>query len=455
MTPLPSARHLHEVGGVELGLAEERLGTLLVELHDLAEQHAGRGRRQPADALELGLAVVAGEVLQHRAEVVEVDQREPGLVGVVEHQRQRRRLRLVGAEHLGEELRAERRHRRAHGHTRPEAAEREERHRVAARRPLDTELRTRARDLVVRPPRAAAGRRGRPSRRPRTLGTPMAESCSAMSCSVLVLPVPVAPAMSPCRLHMLAGTCTTASATTAPSSIPRPSETASPSVVYACAIRVRTPPDPVVATAGGYRDAKLPAMELDCPTSPWCSSVTARPSGAARVEHTSYTDIALTPLGCDQARAVATRSQGIDFSLVLTSPRQRARMTCAFAGLRVRIGRSRTISPSGTTASTKVARPRRSAPRSRVGRSFSDGAPGGETAGEVAARADRVLERATAAGRRRRARSPHGHFLRVPRCAVDRAARGSRRVARARHRDPLLSSATNVSNASCASGTAE
>jgi hypothetical protein len=31
-------------------------------------------------------------------------------------------------------------------------------------------------------------------------GTPAAENCSAMTCSVTVLPVPVAPATRPCRL---------------------------------------------------------------------------------------------------------------------------------------------------------------------------------------------------------------------------------------------------------------
>ena len=33
-------------------------------------------------------------------------------------------------------------------------------------------------------------------------GTPMAESCSARTWRVTVLPVPVAPAMRPCRLHI-------------------------------------------------------------------------------------------------------------------------------------------------------------------------------------------------------------------------------------------------------------
>ena len=70
----------------------------------------------PPMPLSSALPSVAGEVLQHRAQVVEVDQRESGLVGVVEHEGERRRLRLVGAEHLGQELRAERRHRGAHRH---------------------------------------------------------------------------------------------------------------------------------------------------------------------------------------------------------------------------------------------------------------------------------------------------------------------------------------------------
>ncbi len=59
-------------------------------------------------------------------------------------------------------------------------------------------------------------------------GTPMADSCSAMSWRVLVLPVPVAPAMSPWRLHMAAGTCTTASGSTVPPSMALPSSTAGP-----------------------------------------------------------------------------------------------------------------------------------------------------------------------------------------------------------------------------------
>src|SRR4051812_22988702 len=69
-----------------------------------------------------------------------------------------------------------------------------------------------------------------------TTGTPCAASCSAITCSVLVLPVPVAPATSPCRFIIASGTWTTASGATAPSCTPRPSTTVGPSTAYASAI---------------------------------------------------------------------------------------------------------------------------------------------------------------------------------------------------------------------------
>ena len=62
-------------------------------------------------------------------------------------------------------------------------------------------------------------------------GTPAAESCSVMSCSVFVLPVPVAPATRPWRLSVASGTRTAASRWTVPSSTARPRSSAAPSVV--------------------------------------------------------------------------------------------------------------------------------------------------------------------------------------------------------------------------------
>src|SRR2546430_9793600 len=67
-------------------------------------------------------------------------------------------------------------------------------------------------------------------------GTPAEDSCSAIPCSVLVLPVPVAPAMRPWRLTIRSGSLTVAPATTAPSCTPRPRSSAAPSVAYAVVI---------------------------------------------------------------------------------------------------------------------------------------------------------------------------------------------------------------------------
>ena len=128
-------------------------------------------------------------------------------------------------------------------------------------------------------------------------------------------------------------------------------------------------------------------------------------------KHTSYTDVALTPLGCDQAREVAARLQGVDFSLVLSSPRQRARATCAFAGLEPRVEITDDLAEwnYGDYEGRTTKAIRAEVPGWTI---FRDGAPGGETAAEVAARADRVLARATDAGGVV-ALFSHGHFLRV------------------------------------------
>src|SRR5690349_16630873 len=60
----------------------------------------------------------------------------------------------------------------------------------------------------------------------RNTGTPAAESCSAMSCSVFVLPVPVAPAMSPCRFIIESGMPTVGSPPHWPSCTTAPRVTA-------------------------------------------------------------------------------------------------------------------------------------------------------------------------------------------------------------------------------------
>lgn len=50
-------------------------------------------------------------------------------------------------------------------------------------------------------------------------------------------------------------------------------------------------------------------------------------------QHTGSTDLPLTPRGQAMARQLAAPLSGVDFSLVLSSPRLRARSTCELAGL--------------------------------------------------------------------------------------------------------------------------
>jgi hypothetical protein len=60
--------------------------------------------------------------------------------------------------------------------------------------------------------------------------TPASESCSAIACRVIILPVPVAPAISPWRFIIRSGTLTTASVASDPSCTPRPRAIDPPSV---------------------------------------------------------------------------------------------------------------------------------------------------------------------------------------------------------------------------------
>jgi len=62
----------------------------------------------------------------------------------------------------------------------------------------------------------------------RNTGTPCADSCSAMTCSVLVLPVPVAPATSPCRFIADSGMRTATSGCAVPASTAAPRSRAAP-----------------------------------------------------------------------------------------------------------------------------------------------------------------------------------------------------------------------------------
>jgi probable phosphoglycerate mutase len=127
--------------------------------------------------------------------------------------------------------------------------------------------------------------------------------------------------------------------------------------------------------------------------------------------HTSFTDVTLTEHGREQALALAARLHERTFALVLTSPRARAIDTCALAGL----GEQAEVTDDlaewdyGEYEGRTTAEIREDEPHWTI---FTHGAPGGETAQQVAARADRMLGRVVMAGGDVAVFS-HAHFLRV------------------------------------------
>ncbi len=132
---------------------------------------------------------------------------------------------------------------------------------------------------------------------------------------------------------------------------------------------------------------------------------------SASGQHTGRTDLPLTLEGKLHARQIAGFLNGRGFVLVLTSPLQRARETCRLAGY----GESAIIDANlwewdygeyegRTTPKIQIERPGWSL--------WRDGVIGGERIEQVAARAEKVIDRA-AASSGDTLLFAHGHILRV------------------------------------------
>ena len=127
--------------------------------------------------------------------------------------------------------------------------------------------------------------------------------------------------------------------------------------------------------------------------------------------HTSRTELSLTPVGEDSAKALRRRLAGEHFDLVLTSPRERARRTCELAGF---AGEAE-VEPGlvewdyGVYEGRSTAEIRETEPGWSV---WTHPMPQGETLDEVAARADAVIDRLQGSDGRALLFS-HGHFLRI------------------------------------------
>ena len=128
-------------------------------------------------------------------------------------------------------------------------------------------------------------------------------------------------------------------------------------------------------------------------------------------QHTGRTDLPLTEKGKENATCLRERLKSLKFDLVLTSPVQRARVTCEIAGFAAQAQ----VDPNlyewdyGEYEGRRTIDIRRERPDWQL---FRDGVPGGETLAQVSARADQVVGRVRANGGDVLAFSS-GHILRV------------------------------------------
>jgi probable phosphoglycerate mutase len=126
-------------------------------------------------------------------------------------------------------------------------------------------------------------------------------------------------------------------------------------------------------------------------------------------KHTSTTDLPLTEVGEEAATALAPRLAEVEFDLVLTSPRQRARRTAELAGFPdAEVDDDLVEWGYGDYEGVTTAEIRGTVPGWTV---WTHPSPGGESAAEVSARLDRVVART-----REHDRAlvfAHGHSLRV------------------------------------------
>jgi len=126
-------------------------------------------------------------------------------------------------------------------------------------------------------------------------------------------------------------------------------------------------------------------------------------------QHTSRTDLPLTEQGERRAGDVRRMLGGKRFAVVLSSPTKRALETCKLAGYSAEVSEDLCEWDYGEYEGLTTAQIQTRAPGWTI---WSGAVPGGETAEQVGARADRVIARAArAAGDV--ALFEHGHFSRV------------------------------------------
>ena len=128
-------------------------------------------------------------------------------------------------------------------------------------------------------------------------------------------------------------------------------------------------------------------------------------------QHTGLTDLPLTERGQSNARRLGNQLRGRSFAHVFTSPLQRARRTCELAGFgaEAEVDRDLLEWNYGDYEGLRTAEIHAKRPGWEL---FRDGCPGGESASDVGARADRMVDRVRAVQQDVLIFSS-GHFLRV------------------------------------------
>jgi broad specificity phosphatase PhoE len=128
-------------------------------------------------------------------------------------------------------------------------------------------------------------------------------------------------------------------------------------------------------------------------------------------QHTGLTDLPLTERGERTARRLGERLKGLTLAKVWTSPLQRARRTCELAGLVdvAEVDRDLVEWDYGQYEGRRSAEILAERPDWQL---FRDGCPGGESPVQIAARADRVVDRVRAVQGDVLLFSS-GHFIRV------------------------------------------
>lgn len=128
-------------------------------------------------------------------------------------------------------------------------------------------------------------------------------------------------------------------------------------------------------------------------------------------QHTGITDIPLTENGRRVAKLFEPLFAKESFALVLTSPLERARMTCELAGLgeRAKFDNDLMEWNYGEYEGLTSKQIRMNSPKWML---FNDGCPGGENPEQVGARVDRVIAKIHATNGHV-VLFAHGHILRV------------------------------------------